>query len=61
MFVFIPGWFLYFIIAFKMRSLILSQIGSEAVYSEIFRVLTILKKKVFKTSAVSLPVLMILS
>ena len=46
-------------IAFKTRSLILSKIGSEAGYSGIFKVLIFWRKKVLKTSAVSLSVLMI--
>ena len=46
------GWFLYFTIHFKTGSLILLAKGLQFEYPSIFRLLTILKKKVFKSSAV---------
>ena len=48
------GWFLYFTIHFKTGSLILLAKGSQLEYPLILRLLTLLEKKVFKTSAVLL-------
>ena len=46
------GWFLYFTIHFKTGCLKLLAKGSQFEYPSILRLLTILEKKVFKTSAV---------
>ena len=46
------GWILYFTIHFKTGSLILLAKGLQFEYPSIFRLLTILEKKVFKSSAV---------
>ena len=55
------GWFLYFSTDFKTGSLINSERGSRLLYSRIFRLLIIFEKKVFKTRAVSLLLLIISS
>ena len=46
------GWFLYFTTHFKTGSLILLTRGPQFEYSALLRLLTMLKKKVFKTLAV---------
>ena len=58
---FILGWSLYFRIDFKTGSLTSLEIGSDTRYSGILRLLIMVEKKVFKTLAVLLLVLMILS
>ena len=59
--VFILGWSLYTRIDFKTGSPTSFEIGSDTWYSGILRLLRMVEKKVLKTLAVLLPVLMILS
>ena len=58
---FILGWSLYFRIDFKTGSLISLEMGAGSEYSGILRLLMMVEKKAFKTLAVLLSFLMILS